>query len=153
MSVRLSRDTIHCPYLMGNMLGDTMARGRNRSQRDTFDIATPVLDRRYVLPVRSGLGDLVSLLERSELQDVEDRREYHPLAVARPTVERGRMRAGLFSEFSTTGREYFAFRRPDRVPVCIRRQERREVIFAKRHAGKGGRGRRRRYSRDSFVKC
>lgn len=149
-------DTMTCPYLMGTNSGDTMARRGNRRQRDTNDIATPVLDRPEVRQFTS-LEDLLSLIpERSLLQEVEDRREYHPARhpVDGPPTRALRLEdARLTTAFTDSGRAQRSFLNPSRVPVCERRSRRREVLFAKRYTGAGARKRRRRYNANSFVKC
>lgn len=45
------------------------------------------------------------------------------------------------------------FHAPHRVAVCVRRKERREVLFAERRTGKGSRASRRRRDRFSDISC
>ena len=46
------------------------------------------------------------------------------------------------------------FQRPERTAVCIRRKERRRVLFALQKTGKGGgRQRRPRWTDKSYIRC
>lgn len=47
---------------------------------------------------------------------------------------------------------YHKFERPERVPVCIRRQARRRVLFALRRTGRRAR-RSARWTAKSFIRC
>jgi len=91
---------------------------------------------------------------------LEDRRQFHPLASARPVgvvsrrdarvlVERRKAAIRLPSSFPALR---LGFAVPEKVVRCVRRKQRREVIFAKRRTGAGARSRR---SRDmwSNVSC
>lgn len=48
---------------------------------------------------------------------------------------------------------FHKFVHPERVPVCIRRQTRRRVLFALRHAGRGKSLPPRRWTAKSFIRC
>lgn len=125
-----------------------LARSRNRSTnvnragRDAFDIANPtgLLGLEAPDPVRS-----------SSLLQLEDRRTFSPVTYRPPaTVRRPfrlvvpnakpRFRARRASKFEAG----IAFDRPEAVLVCVRRHRRREVLFAKSKAGRGGMRRPRR---------
>lgn len=89
---------------------------------------------------------------------VEDRRRYHPLKKFQAArTFSGRAAAG----FKVSGRDSrknhvvpagLRFAVPERVLICNRRKERREVIFA---TGKVGRGRRKQPRRTPFseISC
>lgn len=47
---------------------------------------------------------------------------------------------------------YHRFETPQRVPVCVRRQDRRRVLFALRKTGKAS-GRRARWTAKSYIRC
>lgn len=51
-----------------------------------------------------------------------------------------------------SGRSLVAFRDPDRVLICVRRRQRREVLFARRKTGRGGQ-KPPKYSWFSRVTC
>lgn len=83
-----------------------------------------------------------------ELLEVEDRRTFHPLGGFRPARSLGprsdaRVQVRRFRPFRYS--DVFQFAVPDRVAVCVRRRERREVLHAKRSLGRGA-GRRNYWS-------
>lgn len=104
---------------------------------------------------------------RTILQDIEDRRTFHPLGNARParfstggpshltTKDRpAHDRFAGIRKFNSGTKAAVVFAAPDNVAICVRRKSRREVLFAKRRAGKGG-ARRRAPRRNWFsaIKC
>lgn len=141
------------------------ARRRNRNtigERDNSHIASDLPERFDDLVTRSlpPLFDNQPAI-RSPLVEVEDRRNWHPDGVApvrssrrsavrlehRPTrstaaVSSARARAPDFTWFA----------QPRHVLVCVRRKERREVLFATRGRGKGSRTPKRRNAW-SNVRC
>lgn len=133
-----------------------MARRGRRSERDTNDIASPLLERRNAL---TSVEDTLRAFEGLDvgldpLIDIEDRRRWHPLMEHRPAQSLFRS-----DRMFTDSRVVFNDRRPERafarpagVAVCIRRKTRREVLHALRKTGRGG-SKRRRFNRNSFVKC
>lgn len=110
-----------------------------------------------------------------DLRQFEDRRRYHPLREmqaagvldrreARMIIERDkrsdRMRRDRrydlnpldrFKDYMPSFRLGFKF--PDKVVKCVRRQQRREVIFALKKRGKGSRALRRRRDEFSDISC
>lgn len=130
-----------------------MARRRRKSHTD---------------PVRRDVvTSIASLLpQREPLRAIEDRREFqfddpilpviwNPTAPAsiivtptkRPQSDYVRPRYGFNNPPTRLG-----FAQPERVAVCARREQRREVIFAKRKAGKRGQ-RRARWNKFSDYSC
>lgn len=109
-----------------------MARSSKSSRRDTFDIASDQL-----------LADPDSSRSGRELLDLEDRRSFYP-GVYRPAARlRGRVflsmpKASVFSPRKRMFSPVISFRAPDGVLICVRRHRRREVLFAKKRAGRGG---------------
>lgn len=89
---------------------------------------------------------------RSVLSDISDRRTFHPLGDVRPAkgFSKGASRVVLSPNVNRSSKnvrarpDVFRFNSPGSVAVCVRRQKRREVIFALRKSGKGARSRRRR---------
>lgn len=165
---------------MGSVLGDTMARRRrNRSVRDTFDIATPqVHERPEVLRESLRAAEEVHDLYRShaeffeERQTVnprhfinqEDERRFYPKPAWqthwRVTVpaERERTWRETFRHIPTRSfyvghREVYRFKDPTGILTCVRRKARRQVWFAKKLHKKGGGGGRRRFTARSFIHC
>lgn len=128
-----------------------MARRRrsdNRSQRDTNDIASPLLDRAKLLNSEAFRAAFVD----PDLREWEDGRTFHPDGVFRPAgVRRSRFARQLFATDSAYSRQAVAFAVPKQVAVCVRRKQRREVLFAKRRMK--GRGGTRRYTERSHIKC
>lgn len=81
-----------------------------------------------------------------DLQAIQDRRTWRPEPKhARPVVtitvgQAARLTLRQPSKYNAPSqtKARIAFQEPDRLPVCIRRKERREVIFAAGKAGKKG---------------
>lgn len=63
-----------------------------------------------------------------------------------------RSRTTLPDYLSGAFRERLAFALPKRVLVCVRRKQRREVLFAKKRTGRGSRS-RKRFNVYSQVRC
>lgn len=131
-----------------------MARSKSskRSERDPLEIAIgPMLGPLSPSPLVSPL--LPSPLVLSE---IEDGRQFHPEFDSRPaltiggsptrTVARGKP-ARLFNVSHRLG-----FDQPVHVVRCVRRKQRREVLFAKRRTRKGS-GARRHRNQWSNVHC
>lgn len=124
-------------------------RSRSRSQAPSLQRSDVVAVR---LPVRPRL---------TALQALEDRRRWHPERAFRPAlsfrekrpriVARDVRRSNQWTDRTLPSRLHFAL--PKSVAICIRRKERREVIFAKRKAGKGSRARRRLRNWFSNIIC
>lgn len=95
-------------------------------------------------------------MKRPELPPVEDRRQFHPEGVQRPALKVNGQPARLVAKdrnrakpkqavknrfgvkvYSQT-KGIIAFDAPKQTLVCIRRSRRKEVLFAKGRAGKGG---------------
>ena len=133
-----------------------MAKRRNRSgQRDHSTIAsTPI----KLLPVSP------TKFERLAILSLEDRRRFHPDGPfrlssprrdQRKVVERvvPRIARKAVSRNTRDGVSKFAFAVPRKVVVCVRRKQRREVLFAMRRTGKGAKRRIRRRNHWSEVSC
>lgn len=102
---------------------------------------------------------------RSQLSEVEDRRRFHPDRV-KPVrslrrhqvpvhlVTPNPKRPGLTPRASHARGVFsrMGFSAPKFVAVCIRRHERREVLFAKKRTGKGSRSPKRRGTL-SHIRC
>jgi len=97
------------------------------------------------------------------LTEIEDRRTYHPLGSDRPALysvaplrvkdrqpSRRQRQAGFRPNSQTKG--VIAFAEPDQVVLCVRRKERREVLFAKKKTRRGPGGPRRR-NWTTFISC
>lgn len=143
-------------------------RSRTR-RRDTSDISNQRLpvsnNRSYVSPSLNNLGF-------SSLREFEDRRTWHPEGTRRPAASfstpRHRLTVvdplprilGSYHSPIGIGAAYsgvnatIAFQRPRRVLLCVRRQQRREVLAAQRRIGKGSGGSRHdRWTNFSNVRC
>lgn len=118
----------------------------NRNRRDIRVISNPRLPLRFAPVVRRA----------SVLRQYEDRRLYHPdrRRLLRPAVTFSGSNYALRSSPSKSRRVPFGvgFVAPRRVVVCVRRKQRREVLFAVGGAGsrKMRRPRRNEYSN---VRC
>lgn len=138
-----------------------MARTGSRTrQRDASVVANYVADRDPLLAFRVTYDALRQL---SALQELEDRRQWHPEGEFRPArafvrsaarliapqpqrIVRGR-RIRLFSP------SMVAFAMPRKVAICVRRKTRREVLHALRVAGGGGMRKKRRFNAYSRIHC
>ena len=104
-----------------------------------------------------------SLLSRSSLLDIEDRRSFHPLQDYRPAKGSSKLASVLYvrpvgdrkpaKAKSKWSPETFSFTIPKKVSLCVRRHQRREVLFALKKTGKGSRKRERRRNYFSDVSC
>lgn len=129
-----------------------MARGRSSrsSPRDGYTIASEAVDASFY----------EDLTEAPSFRVFEDLRTWHPagrlravqsytygdgLLVDRSNVRVGRTEAPLFSG-------HVGFREPDRVFICARRKQRREVLMATGRGG-GRHSRKPRRNRWSDVRC
>lgn len=123
-------------------------RRRNRSgERDHFSPITNFVVRRSMI-----------LPSSSPVKLLEDRRYYHPLDLFRPAaalhrsdadvIERRPPQKASFPKLFPAG--ISSFRVPEKVSICARREERREVLFATRGLN-GSKRKRRNYF--SSVSC
>lgn len=111
---------------------------------DAFAVANPRL-----------LSPLSPLSVNDPLNEIEDQRSYHPQGRNRTPLyatgvfkvkdrspSRRQAQYGFRVRSQTKG--VLAFANPSNVVLCVRRKTRREVLFAKRRNGAGGRRPRRR---------
>lgn len=101
----------------------------------------------------------IGVAKRLTWREYEDRRQYHPLQKAAPAhttkarrasltlVQRPKARVQMVNPFGlvvtvpawpSQTKSSVAFARPDRVLICMRRQERKEVLHALKKTGKIG---------------
>lgn len=101
-----------------------------------------------LLPSLQGLAQA-----RAIVRALEDRRRFHPLRSLRPpaAVQRSDRRL-VETKPATRFGGLFSFAVPPRVAICVRRKERREVLFARRKMRKGA-GAQRRRNKWSDVSC
>jgi len=86
------------------------------------------------------------------LSTIPERRTYHPAGSARPVLTvTGTPARGLRAPTPKS----LAFAKPRKITVCVRRQQRKEVMFAAGHGGSRGLGRRkkRRVNENSKISC
>lgn len=115
-------------------------------------------DEIFLNPVSLVTPSLLSpLTSPRDVLDLEDRRQYHPEDYYRParsvtSEDRNVNVKTPAKKFSPALPFGLQFAVPDRVAVCVRRKQRREVLFAK---GRGGGGRRKRPHKNwhSKVSC
>lgn len=100
------------------------------------------------------------LVPRLELRPFEDRRLFHPLQVFRPALTFTRRASARVVLSRPQGRPFSSFSSPDvlrfavprDVVMCVRRQDRREVLFAKRLMRSGG-GSKKHRNYWSAISC
>lgn len=98
------------------------------------------------------LGLLRPLAQPSSLQLIEDRRLYHPLDDFRPArktsghpVEPVTVKKTPLNKSRAFLAHGLSFHAPNRVVICVRRKQRKEVLHALKKVGRGkGHGRKRR---------
>lgn len=124
--------------------------------------------RSYIAAKTKYLGSYSTLSRRpSVLRLYEDRRYWHPegnIAPARSfshprhrlktVVPRSRQNELPYKNVGYSPVPYLVgFRNPSRVLICVRRKQRREVMFAMGYGGKAGNQFRHRTSEYSDVRC
>lgn len=113
----------------------------------------PFLDALLSLPVTAYVNPRAVLA-------VDDRRRYDPAGPLRPAYSFGRDARRIIAKSSPVGSPRndtnisarVGFAVPKRVAVCVRRQQRKEVLHAFKRAG-GGVSRKRRRNEWSNVDC
>lgn len=121
-------------------------RSRNRTERDVSPIATTVLRPTLYSRVHDPVAHILGLRDArffsfdSPFDDVSSPRRDQRFVVEGRNVNSDKRNVQRSSPFSN----YFKFAVPEKVTVCVRRKQRREVLFAKRKTGKGAKARRRR---------
>lgn len=145
-----------------------MAKGSksNRGQRGHYSTPSYYRSRDLIPdPVSVLLSPFNSpYVVQSPLSAVEDHRLFHPDRVVIPDrsnvyrsgvtggpARRSNSRAATFAQVDN-GPGVQAFANPKSVNVCVRRHQRREVIFALGKSGRGARAPRRR-NQFSNVRC
>lgn len=107
----------------------------NGPRRDTSDIASEPFLRPLVVVPAPRLAPPV-------LPDLEDRRRYNPTKTVAPPRSIRRDQARLTHRqtrnYSPFKNDPIKFADPTRVAICARREIRREVLHAKRIAGRSG---------------
>lgn len=138
----------------------------NRSRRVTTANANYVA---LNTPFDFRVSPFPSSLKFSSLTQFEDRRQWHPegtyaparsfsqsrhrLVAARPKISARPPRLSKrYSQRLYSPTHRIAFSNPSRVLICVRRQQRREVLHAFRKTGRGGH-RRPRYNHYSSISC
>lgn len=110
----------------------------------------------------AGVSDLFSLPRLSPLTIFEDRRAFHPARDLRRAVSFRRLAeaallrkplAGVTDRDRRFPGDRVRFAVPSHVVKCVRRKERRQVMFAMGKTGKGARARVRRRDEWSNVHC
>lgn len=121
-----------------------------RSRRSAYH--SSIATRRVLRPLLS-LPELVLSLD--------DRRTYYPDVSLRPLGSLSRLARRVAVSGGPSGvtrnvlrgADVFGFTIPKKVALCVRRKQRRSVLFAMERTGKGSRSRVRRRNEWSDVKC
>ena len=140
--------------------GDTKSGGKMARRRRSTSLNVPP---RQVVTYHPRVSVVRPRVRpRIDLRVIEDRRTYHPEKVMRPVATFSRRDQRRIVEKARDVRKYadprfiaplnLGFAVPEKVAVCVRRNQRREVIFANRKAGAGSRSTRRR-NEQSEISC
>lgn len=120
----------------------------------------PTIPERVSLQRSLTRGLLREIVLPAPLTAIEDRRTYHPLKVQRPARTISGHPSGPVTpkKTPTRSRAFVAhgLKFPDptgRVVICVRRKQRREVLFAKKKTRAGARARARRRNWYSNIGC
>lgn len=135
-----------------------MARRRQKAERDRSSIAS--FETELLRPIRPAVAPIV-YVPRSVLPEVEDRRVFHPVKKHRPAllvsglpaqlkIRKPQVRGRVLRTVVPRG---VSFEAPRQVAVCVRRKDRREVLFANRQTRRGAGARRRRRNWWSEISC
>lgn len=145
---------------------------RKQGQRDTSDIASPSA-------APSGPATVNQRPYGRRFTEIEDRRHFHPdhHRVVRSTTgapaplrtrekfktdtrdtrrSRSRFRPARWGDAVLTSplhRALRVFSNPRAVLTCVRRQRRKEVLFALKQTGKGSRAKKRNRNERSYYSC
>lgn len=149
-------------FLSVYTLGDRMAsRRRNSHQNQRLGSAIPTRSLSEMLSSPTRLRPIH--VRRGNLAEVSDRRLYHPLQAHRParyfTGATHRLKTPAYSRRESPGPQTFspspvvAFENPKKLDVCVRRAQRREVLFATNKRGAGSKAKTRRRNENSGVSC
>lgn len=103
------------------------------------------------------------------LSEIEDLRRFHPEKTddssyvtktnyGRPArilpLDTRTVRGSGVKLYEPSAQKVFSFEHPQRVPVCVRRRHRKEVLFAKKKTGSGRKKQRPpRWTKLSKVRC
>lgn len=124
-----------------------MAKGKHRNRTGQRDLST----RSLTVPVAAPPIKPVTLAL------IEDRRTFHPARYLRGAQTLGgKFNAEVVARPAKLTRSvpaHIGFRAPARVVLCVRRRQRKEVLFALRKTRKGAGARRRRRNIWSGVRC
>jgi len=82
-------------------------------------------------------------LRTRELTQAPTRKRFHPLTFTPITTLAGSPARLNHNRLRTLYQSPFEIARPDKVGICVRRKERREVLHALNRTGKGARAKRR----------
>ena len=138
----------------------------SKKSRRRRDLPTPISIANP--PVAYRLRPVVlSPIPSLPLTEFEDRRKYHPLGPMRGAVSFSGAQHGLrlvdrpqrdrfagLRKFASQTKATIGFDAPLHTLVCVRRRRRKEVLFAKRKAGRAGaRSRRPRRNWFSQIHC
>lgn len=127
-------------------------RRRNRSERDHNTIATEIVHPTKLTLPRLNFFDDARQFSFDEFLEPLRFDNWRPAILDR-NVNQGRSRPVSRRYQATLFQADFpVFDRPLHVSVCIRRKQRREVLFAKKRT-RSGRGGRRRRNKWSDVSC
>lgn len=129
-------------------------RNRQDEDRDPLEDVASLL---APVPVPAPLlapGYNPRFTEERLLNEIEDRRTYHPDGPYRPALQLDARPSQLQQKHQAVRQfQQPAFDTPKAVLICVRRKQRREVLFAKKKHRKGGGARRHRRNHYSNVRC
>lgn len=146
-------------YRLGDTVGKKSRNNNNRRSDDTFDISSDSeLLRRFIQNKPANHPPTLHLNPpKFQLRQIEDRRAFHPKPFTQPAGTLKRSAARLVVPKAKTSPRaslphQVAFEAPKHVLICVRRKQRREILFAKRKTRAGAASRKHR-NQWSSIKC
>lgn len=123
---------------------------RSQAMRDLHKVATSIREVR--LPKSTTISPLIE--DRRTLPHAIRDEVYRDLSGTPAQISYGTPDPPRPPVQGLPERMYHRFETPRRVPVCIRRETRRRVLFALRRSGKAsGRSRRAQWTAKSYIRC
>lgn len=134
-----------------------MAKGNRQQSQTTRDSYSSISNLGLRLDT---LYNQLPTYNTSYLSTIEDRRTYHPAGIYRNarsfnnsyhTLIIPKRKPSNIKKYSYPTHT-IGFKQPDKVLICVRRKQRREILFAKNKTGRGGQ-KRPHYSYYSTIHC
>lgn len=130
-----------------------MAKKRSRRRRDS-EKAQHFSNPRLLSPVRTVVSR--PHVTATPLREIEDRRSYHPLDFFRPARQLSghpaKPHVQKTNKAAPQVMRSLRFAVPEQTAICVRRNQRKEVLFAKKKTRRGS-GSKKHFNWFSKISC